>query len=226
MARGKLVVFEDTDGSGKRTQLALLAEYFKQHSSPFATMDFPRYNESLFGELAGRMLKGEFGNIDQLPSHLAVLPFAADRWLLKNDLVRWLNEGKIVVSNRYTASSAVYYAAKLPEDKRSEFIRWVYTMEQEVIGLPKEDLVIYLHLPTNLAQSLIDKRSQAGEQAKDIYERNEQLLTIVEDLYGQLVAERSNWRVIECAVGDTIRSREEIHKHALDILTQTGIYNS
>lgn len=222
MQKGKLIVFEGTDGSGKRTQLALLTDFFKQHNTPFATMDFPRYHGSLFGELAGRMLKGEFGSIDQLPSHLAVLPFAADRWILKDNLLGWLAGGKIVVSNRYTASSAVYYGAKLPEDRRREFIQWVYRMEQDVIGLPKEDLVIYFHLPTNLAQSLINKRAAAG-QPKDIYEKNEQLLATVETVYRDLIAQRSNWRVIECARGNQIRSREDIHNEVLDLLAAEGV---
>lgn len=222
MTRGKLIVFEGTDGSGKRTQQALLTEFLKAHNIPFATMDFPRYTGSLFGELAGRMLAGEFGGIDELPSHLAVLPFAADRWLLKDDLAQWLSDGKLVISNRYTASSAVYYGAKLPADKRREFIRWVYRMEQDVIGLPKEDLVIYFHLPTTLAQSLINKRAAAG-QPKDIYEKNEQLLITVETLYRELIAQQPNWRVIECAKGNQVRTREEIHKEVLDLLATEGV---
>ena len=223
MQKGKLIVFEGTDGSGKRTQQALLTDVLKRRQTPFATMDFPRYKESLFGQLAGRMLKGEFGGIDQLPSHLAVLPFAADRWLLKQDLLGWLDAGKIVVSNRYTASSAVYYGAKLPQDRRRDFIRWVYTMEQDVIGLPKEDLVIYFHLPTDLAQSLINKRAAAGVQPKDIYEKNEQLLVTVETLYRELIAERPNWRVIECAKDNQIRTREDIHNEVLDVLRENKI---
>lgn len=222
MTAGKLIVFEGTDGSGKRTQQALLTEFLEAHNIPFATMDFPRYRESFFGELAGRMLKGEFGGIDQLPSHLAVLPFAADRWLLKSDLAEWLSDGKLVISNRYTASSAVYYGAKLPADKRREFIQWVYRMEQDVIGLPKEDLVIYFHLPTALAQSLINKRAAAG-YPKDIYEKNEQLLVTVETLYRELIAQRQNWRVIECAKDNQIRTREDIHKEVLDVLAGEGV---
>src|SRR5574340_900206 len=171
MARGKLIVFEGGDGSGKGTQLNLLIETLKSRSIAYDTLDLPRYGKSFFGDLAGRMLKGEFGGIKDIPSELAVLPYACDRWLAKKELLRWLEEGKIVVSNRYTASSAVYQAAGLPPDKQYAFLDWVYKLEQEVIGLPKEDLVVYFHVPVSIAQLLVDKkgaRAYLGDRKKDM----------------------------------------------------------
>jgi dTMP kinase len=154
MTQGKLIVLEGGDGTGKRTQMDLLVSMLKSRSIPVKTMDFPRYGESFFGDLAGRMLKGDFGGVNAIPPELAVMPFACDRWLLKQDLVKWLSEGNIVVSNRYTASSAVYQASKLPPDKQQTFIQWVYKLEQEVIGLPKEDLVLFLYMPVSVSQVL------------------------------------------------------------------------
>ena len=97
----------------------------------------------------------------------------------KDDIKTWLDLGNIVISNRYTASSAVYPTAKLPAGEQAEFIDWVYKLEQEIIGLPKENAVLYFHVPVAVAQSLMEKQAQV----KDQYEQNQAMLETVEKLY-------------------------------------------
>ncbi len=226
MTKGKLIVFEGTDGSGKGTQLSLLVEMLKSRGIPYETLDFPRYGQSLFGDLAGRMLAGDFGGVDAVAAELAVLPYACDRWLIKNDLLKWLEEGKIVISNRYTASSAVYQAAKLSVDKQYAFLDWVYQLEQEVIGLPKEDLVLFFHVPVGIAEELVNQKSQRpylGDKKKDIYEESTAIQEAVERLYLELASHRSNWKTIECVTGTILRTREEIQKDILDVFTANRI---
>jgi dTMP kinase len=226
MAKGKLIAFEGTDGSGKGTQLKLLVEIFKSKNIPFETLDYPRYEGSFFGALAGSMLKGDFGGLDVIPTELAVLPFACDRWLQKDEIKRWLDEGKIVISNRYTASSAVYHAAKKPVEKQQQFADWVYKMEQEVIGLPKEDLVLYFHVPVSMSEMLVTKkgaRAYLGDKKKDIYEESTVLQEAVEKLYLQLAVNRSNWKTIECMKNSAIRTPEEILQDVLDVLSVNKI---
>lgn len=215
--KGKLIVFEGTDGAGKKTQAELLARYLTEHSTPHATIDFPRYKESFFGAIAEDLLLGKLGA--NIPPQLAVLPFACDRWLTKDDIFQSLSAGKLVLSNRYTASSAVYHAAKLLQQDQQHFIDWVYKLEQEIIGLPKEDLVIYFHMPVASAQTLMNKRGNA----KDMYEKDTELLKTVERLYLTLASRFPHWKIIQCTKDGQIRSPEEIHKEVLDVLTQNGI---
>lgn len=221
--KGHLVVLEGTDGSGKGTQLGLLVSYLKEHAIPFATVDFPRYTESFFGELAGTMLMGELGLIENIPPKLAVLPFACDRWLIKKDIDAWLGQGKLVVANRYTASSAVYHAARMPQGEQMAFVDWVFKLEQEVIGLPKEDITIFLRTPLAISQSLIHNREKEEGKKKDMYEKDVAMLGVVETLYDKLRLERATWKTIECATGNTMRPAEDIHKEVLDVLTQNTV---
>lgn len=226
MDTGKLIVFEGTDGSGKGTQFELLVSHLASKNIPYETLDFPRYGKSFFGDLAGRMLSGEFGGLESLPAELSVLPYACDRWLVKADLLKWLSEGKIVVSNRYTASSAVYHAAKLPAGKQHDFVDWLYRLEQKVIGLPHEDAVLYCHIPVALSQKLVDNKSSRtylGGKKKDIYEESAALQQAAERLYLDLATVRSGWKTIECMEGNTLRAKEAIHKDILDVLTSNGI---
>jgi dTMP kinase len=227
MTRGKLIVLEGTDGSGKGTQATLLINALKNQHIPVEMLDFPRYGQSFFGDLAGRMLKGEFGGVEAVPSELAVLPFACDRWLIKERLLAWLEEGKTVVSNRYTASSAVYQASKLPEEKQQAFIDWVYMLEQEAIGLPHEDLVLFCHVPPEIAQSLVSKktsRNYLGGQEKDIYEADFEIQKAVDRLYRSLADKYSHWKTIECVNHDALESPEAIHKRILDVLRANAVY--
>ncbi len=223
--RGKLIALEGTDGSGKGTQLTFLVEYLTKQGIPHETLDFPRYGK-FFGDLAGKMLRGELGSNENIPAHLAVLPFAADRWQVRDELKGWLNDGKLVISNRYTASSAVYHAAKLPADQQMAFIDWVYRLEQKIIGLPKEDLVIYFRVPVGVAQNLIDKRAAETPKEKDEYEKDRAMLFTVERLYGELAKQRPNWKTIECTRGGAMLPPVEIHKLVLDELANAKIFNS
>ena len=226
MAQGKLIAFEGGDGSGKGTQLSLLTETFKSRNIAFEIMDFPRYGKSFFGDLAGRMLAGDFGGIDATAAELAVLPFACDRWLVKDDLKKWLSEGKIVISNRYTASSAVYQATKLQIEKQYPFLDWVYKLEQDVIGLPHEDVVLFFHVPVAVSQTLIDKkgaRAYLGDKKKDIYEESVAVQEAVERLYLALAQMRSNWKTVECVENGAIRTPEAIQKDILDVLAANEV---
>lgn len=229
MAEGKLIVLEGTDGSGKGTQFKLLVDYLSTRNIPYETMDFPRYGKSFFGDLAGRMLAGDFGGAQTIAPELGVLPFACDRWLLKDDLKRWLSEGKIVVSNRYTASSAVYHAAKLEKEKQYAFIDWVYKLEQEIIGLPQEDVAIYFHVPVSVSQQLIEKkatRTYLGDKRKDIYEEDTRVQENVEHLYLDLAVNRNSWKTIECVRDTVMRTPQEIHNDVLDVLQVNGVFSS
>ncbi|MEK7587729.1 MAG: hypothetical protein AAB457_02850 [Patescibacteria group bacterium] len=215
--RGKLIVFEGTDGSGKRTQLELLASHFQQKNISYKTLDFPRYADSFFGALAGDMLHGRLGRVEHIPAKLAALPYACDRWQTKDDIKTWLDLRNIVISNRYTASSAVYQAAKLPAGEQAEFIDWVYKLEQEIIGLPKENAVLYFHVPVAVAQSLMEKRAQV----KDQYEQNQAMLETVEKLYLDLSKRFSHWQTIDCVKGDVLLSPQEIHEKVLSVIHKT-----
>jgi dTMP kinase len=226
MTRGKLIVFEGTDGSGKATQVNLLTETLSSRSIAHTIIDFPRYGQSFFGDLAGKMLKGDFGGINAVPPELAVFPFACDRWLIKKDIRTWLDEGTTVLANRYTASSAVYQAAKLPSEKQQKFIHWVYTLEQDIIGLPKEDIVFYLHVPVVMAQQLIEKkdaRAYLGDKKKDIYEEDVTLQETVERLYLSLATTQSNWKTVECIKDGTIRPPSDIQNDIRAVLAANGV---
>lgn len=214
--RGKFVVIDGTDGSGKATQLELLKTKLEKEGRRVETADFPQYYETFFGRTVGRYLAGEFGELDEIDPHLASLIFAGDRWQAKDKIEKWLSEGIIVISNRYTSANMAHQTARVPEEKREEFLRWLEELEYETYRIPREDLVIFLHVPVEMGQTLVDKkgdREYVGGQKRDIQEADLEHLKEAERMYLLLAERNENWLQIECCdEKNNLMSREEIHE--------------
>jgi dTMP kinase len=218
---GKLIVIEGTDGSGKGTQLQLLLNYLNKKQTSYASFDFPQYGKTFFGDFAGRFLNGEFGHFSRINPYLASFPYAADRWQVKDQLWKAIYDKKLVICNRYTPS-VVYQAAKIKPTQREKFLKWAETLEYEVFGIPKPDLVFFLYVPLIFAQILIakkNKRSYLNGKSKDQYEKDTNYLKKVENMYLAMVKDNKSWVKIDCIENDKILPPEIIHQKILDKLS-------
>jgi len=209
---GKLIVIEGIDGSGKLTQLHLLLDYLDRNKIKHSSFDFPQYKKTFFGDFAGRFLKGEFGHFSRINPYLASFPYAADRWQVKEKLWQAIDRDEFVICNRYTPSS-IYQAVKVKPIERQKFLDWVETLEYEVFGIPRPNLVIFLYVPLTFAQTLIAKKT------KDQYEKNFSYLKKVENMYLDTVKINKNWIKIDCMENNKIISPEIIHRRVLDKLS-------
>jgi dTMP kinase len=216
-ARGKLIVFEGIDGSGKRTQLELLAQSLLKRGVPFTQVGFPRY-DGFFGKLVGQFLNGEFGPLEAVDPHFSALLYAGDRFESKQGMESSLAAGKAVLSDRYIGSNLAHQGARVPAAIRAEFLEWLARMEYEIYGLPREDLVLYLRLPVTEAHRLIGEKEQREYTTlrRDLQEADTSHLAAAAAVYGEL-ARQPNWVTIECmdSTRRALRLPEEIHKDIL-----------
>jgi len=199
--KGKFIVFEGTDGCGKTTQLALLKARLIKEGYRVAVVDFPQYYETFFGKLVGQYLAGDFGDLNQVDPHLASLTYAGDRWQAKEKIKQWLSEGRTVLANRYTGANMGFQTAKLPREERDEFLAWLDELEYKIYGIPREDVVVFLHVPSAISQRLVDKKSQRkylGGIKRDIHERNLKYQKEVEKVYFALANKYHHWLTLEC----------------------------
>lgn len=217
VARGKLIALEGIDGSGKRTQLDLLAGELAARGLSVFRISFPRY-ESFFGKLVGSFLNGEFGALDTVDPHLSALLYAGDRMEAKAEIEAALSAGKIVLADRYIGSNMAHQSARVSEIKRDEFLAWLKRLEYGLYALPVEDLVVYLRVPVAEAHRLVALKSARAYTTlkRDIQEADIKHLQETAIIYDRLATE-SNWARIDCTstASGALYSPEEIHRAVL-----------
>lgn len=209
---GKLIVIEGTDGSGKSTQFRLLTDRLESEQVKFQKLVFPQYSEPS-SALIRMYLGGEFGKSpSDVNAYAASAFYSVDRYASYRKVWgKWYEEGGLVVSDRYTTSNAVHQASKEPEDKREDFLNWLYDFEYGKLGLPRPDLVIYLDVPTDFTEKMLRHRESETHTHADIHEQDMQYLATCRRM-GRAAAEHYGWTVIRCVRDGAMRSMEDIHE--------------
>lgn len=209
---GKLIVIEGTDGSGKSTQFRLLTGRLEAEQVKFQKLVFPQYSEPS-SALIRMYLGGEFGKSpSDVNAYAASAFYSVDRYASYRKVWgKWYEEGGLVVSDRYTTSNAVHQASKEPEDKREDFLNWLYDFEYDKLGLPRPDLVIYLDVPTDFTEKMLRHRETETHTQADIHEQDTQYLATCRRM-GRAAAAHYGWTVIRCVRDGAMRSMEDIHE--------------
>ncbi len=211
MSKGLFINFEGIDSSGKKTQAKLLAEYLKKRGFDVVELSFPAYN-TIFGDHVAAYLRGEYKLKDKIPEVPALL-FAIDRYQFKDYMNDCLNDGKIIVCNRYT-QSAMAFEGTMNKDK-DEFIKWIRLVESR---LPQPDIIFLLDMPTRISRKLIEKREKKDYlkgKDKDIFEEDLKFQEAVRQTYLEL-AKNKKWVVIECFRNEEAKKVEEIHQEIIE----------
>jgi dTMP kinase len=218
--RGKFIVLEGIDGSGKRTQLDLLTAALAARHVPHERISFPRY-DGFFGNLVARFLNGEFGTNDAVDAHLSSLLYAGDRLEAKPKMEAVLAAGKMLVADRYIASNLAHQGARVPSELREDFLLWLSKLEYEIYALPKEDAAIYLRVPATEAYRQIAAKDPRGytNLKRDILESDVAHLTTAALVYDGL-AKAPNWITIDCfdEARKVLCPADEIHAQVLAAL--------
>lgn len=205
--RGKLIVIDGSDGVGKATQTKLLVERLKKSGKKVETMDFPQYEQNFFGSFLKECLTGKHGDFIGQNPYLVSIAYAADRWESKAKLEKWLKAGRIVVLNRYVSSNQMHQGGKIQETKaRTTFLKWLEKMEHDTFGLPRPDLIIYLHVPVTLSLKLMKGRGN-----EDLAESNPKHLERTQEAALKIIKAQGNWQKIDCTDRDGMLPRPAIH---------------
>jgi dTMP kinase len=227
--QGRFIVIDGADGSGKTTQIQLLAETLqvsgynntlKLPGYDHALFDFPQYNTASAAMLE-RYLAGEYG---KLPPEAASILYAIDRFDASYKLRDMLEGGKIVIANRYVTSNAGHQGAKIPDrSERIKFYRWLNDLEFNIFNIPKPHLNIILHVPSDITWELIEKRSIEQGRKRDLHEADKEHLQRAEQVYFEIAELFPNTRLIECVENGQLLSPNEIHAKVWELVRRIAL---
>lgn len=221
--RGKLIVIEGTDGSGKRTQLNFLAEKLKNIGLKIATGSFPQYGKKSAG-LVEEYLNGKYGRPEEVNPYAASLFYALDRFDAAFEIRKLIDGGHTVLLDRYADSNAGHQGGKIrDESKRAEFLSWLYETEYEILRVPRPDLVIILNVPAEIGYELIGKKEQRlyidGKGKRDGHESDIEHLKNAAAAYLWLANQYpENHKVVECVKDGRMLAPEEISEKIFSVV--------
>lgn len=223
--KGKLIVIDGSDGSGKATQTRLLVRALRKRGVRVRTLDFPQYEKNFFGSFVGRCITGDHGDFVALDPHITSVIYAADRWESSARITRWLAAGDTVVLDRYVSANQIHQGGKIASArKRTAFLAWLDTMEYEVLHVPRPDAVVYLDVPVAVTMELLARAQQdkpylrAGKcdtvECDPAYLRNARTSAL------WLARTQPRWYRIRCVRGGTLRTIDDIHAEVLQTVAR------
>ena len=201
MTKGKFIVIEGLDGSGKGTQISLLTDWFKANNIPFATTAEP--TEHATGGLVRDTL---CGLTKRTPAELAGL-FLADRIAHCSNPVygmkNLLDKGVNIICDRYYYSSFAYQGMDTD-------LEWCMRANMNCPDVLKPDVCIFLDVPP----AICDERISKGRASREIYEDSAETITRIRNKYMEvfeLLKDSHNIEIINAS-----RSPEEVSKDFIE----------
>ncbi len=234
MKTGKFFVFEGIDGCGKSTQTKLLAEYYKQKGFEVEKIDFPQHGERS-SAMVDDYLNGKYGTSEEVGPKIASVFYATDRYDASLKIKKWLDEGKIVISDRYLVSNIGHQGGKIKDKEEwKKYVNWLYDLEYGIFKIPKPDFTFILKTSVEssmkLSNSITDGEKQqrrisylGDDKKQDIHEKNNSHLENALNSYLMAAKEFPNdFEVIECLEKEELLSAETINNRIIKIIEENN----
>lgn len=210
MQKGKLIILEAGDASGKETQTRLLHERLLAEGRDVMRISFPDYDADS-SALVKMYLRGDFGaQAADVDAYAASAFFAVDRYASFH--TKWgeaYKRGGVILSDRYVTSNLAHQAVKLVGEKaRREYVSWLEDFEYVRLGLPRPDLVVFLDMPPEASDRLLASRAKETG-ASDIHETDRNYLHRVHAAYAD-AAKTFGWARVVCGEGNVPRAPQDI----------------
>ena len=220
------IVLEGVDGSGKSTQIAALREMFAQKGIPTEYLHFPRFDAPYFGDLIARFLRGELGSVEQVDPYIVAMLYAGDRRDAASMIRGWIQEGKVVICDRYVYSNIGYQCAKVASAEEREKLReWILSLEYDYFAIPRPDVSLFLDVPFAFTErKLLQEQREGDDRAylhgkKDIHEQSMELQRQVRQVYIDAAECDETMHVVDCSIDGQMASPEVIFERIMSVIT-------
>lgn len=224
MTRGKVIVVEGMDGSGKETQSELVYKDLKKMGIRAIKLSFPNYKDESSIPVK-RYLAGEYEDITKRNDIISYvnsmsLFYTTDRIATfrstNNEFgvsaFELLNSGWHIILDRYTTSNILHQSANIDDYMNARlYTQWIMNLEYEVCKLPKPDIILYLDVNPTVAEANIKNRNIGKDVGVDIHEKIEHLKRVYK--YREMLLDIPECKQIQCCSegGDAMLSPQTIH---------------
>ena len=213
MKKGKIIVIEGSDCSGKETQAKKLEARLKKKGKKVAYFSFPNYKAETGKIIGGPILgipdigKSYFKDVSSLDPYVASLYYAADRRFHIEELHKAIENNEYIILNRYIPSSMAHQGGKIQnKEARKKFYQEIEYLEYEILSLPKPNIIFFLYVPIEVSCKLLEQRGNA-----DKAETNIQYLQNAMQAYQEL-AKLYKYCIIDCTSKKQLRDIDDIHE--------------
>ena len=221
MKKGKLIVLEGIDGSGKSSQYRRLCARMEKDKIAYNHIVFPRYDKDS-SALIRMYLGGHFGqNPSDVNPYAASTFYAVDRFAsYRDDWGKIYEQGGIIISDRYTTSNAVHQGCKLSDEELPGFFSWLADLEYNKMELPEPDLVIYLDVDIETSLRRMKQRQRGTNTKADIHERDVKYLERCLHT-ADMAAQHYGWKRIPFMKDGLEREADEKNDEIYSIILET-----
>jgi dTMP kinase len=174
LREGRIIVLEGIDKAGKGTQCRLLQNDIMKAGFNCKILDFPDYSTPIGKEIR-LFLDGRRSYSSQVQHML----LSVNRWEKKEEIEKMLQNGTIIIMDRYYQSNIVYGLSNGLD------LNWLINLDK---GLPKEDIVIILEIDPATSYKRVNRN-------RDLFEKNLEFLSNVKQNY-QKLSQVYNWKIV------------------------------
>ena len=174
MREGRIIVLEGIDKAGKGTQCKLLQNDIMKAGFNCKILDFPDYSTPI-----GKEIRLFLDGRRSYSSEVQHMLLSVNRWEKKEEIEKMLQNGTIIIMDRYYQSNIVYGLSNGLD------LNWLINLDK---GLPKEDIVIILEIDPATSYKRVNRN-------RDIFEKNLEFLSNVKQNY-QKLSQVYNWNIV------------------------------
>jgi dTMP kinase len=174
LREGQIIVLEGIDKAGKGTQCKLLQNDIMKAGFNCKILDFPDYSTSI-----GKEIRLFLDGRRSYSSEVQHMLLSVNRWEKKEEIEKMLQNGTIIIMDRYYQSNIVYGLSNGLD------LNWLINLDK---GLPKEDIVIILEIDPETSYKRVNRN-------RDLFEKNLKFLSNVKQNY-QKLSQIYNWNII------------------------------
>ena len=223
--KGKIIVIDGMDGTGKQTQSELLYKKLSENNDKVLLYSFPTYGESSYF-IEKYLKEGYCRDINDPKLHS--LFYVIDRYIgYINDVKQKYEEGYTIIFDRYVISNLIFNYHKCKDIDKcvdSSFILFHFNIEHLALKLPKPDINFIFYSDTSINNRLMENRKETDLNEKSEYQKN--VLKTIKRFITFEDLERLYGKIDYICIHDdkcNIKDIAEIHEHIINRLKVENI---